>query len=228
MAKVSLAEHMQERPAGSDGDQENIGPFITISRQFGCWGFSLGLLLLDICNDQARPGEAWRIYHKEILDRLASETNLDTETLDKQRRSKPGLLGELLRSFSKDRLPSGIEVRNRMTSIIRTLATEGRCILVGQGSAGATADMPNGLSIRLEAPEEWRVKQVAFREGLGETEAKLMVQQKQREREYLQKIYAQRYPRKPPFSLVYDCSVFTLAQIAQHVIYAMKLKGMID
>ena len=119
MAKVSLAEHLQERPAGSEEPQEPQGPFVTISRQFGCWGFSLGLLLLDILNDQARPGQAWRIYHKEILDRLASETNLDTETLNKQRRAKPGLLSDLLRSFSKEKIPSGIEVRNRMTAIIR-------------------------------------------------------------------------------------------------------------
>ena len=34
-----------------------------------------------------------------------------------------------------------------------------------------------------------------------------------------------RFPRKPAFHIVYDCSVFTLAQIAQQVVYAMKMKG---
>lgn len=228
MAKVSLAEHMQERPEQElEEHPENVGPFVTISRQYGCWGFSLGLLLLDILNDFAEPGREWKIYQKEILDRLASETNLAREVLEEQRRAKPRMLASFIRSLSGEKIPSGQEVRNRMMTIIRALAVNGYAILVGQGSAGATSDLPNGLSVRLEAPEEWRAKQVAFREGLSETEARLRIQAKQREREYVRKIYQTRYPRKPAFHLVYDCSVFSLAQIAQHISYAMKLRGLV-
>jgi hypothetical protein len=36
-----------------------------------------------------------------------------------------------------------------------------------------------------------------------------------------------RFPRKPAFHLVYDCSAFTLAQIAQHIVYAMRLRGVV-
>jgi cytidylate kinase len=226
MAKVSLAEHMQERPEGQESSPDNAGPFVTISRQFGCWGFSLGLLLLDILNEQAPAGTAWKIYHKEILDRLANETNLDAEVLDKQRRAKPRILTDIIRTFSKDKIPSGMEVRNRLTNIIRTLATNGYAIVVGQGGAGACAGLANGLSIRLEAPEAWRVKQVAFREGLSETEAKLRIQAMEREREYLRKVYESRNPGKPPFALMFDCSEFSLAQIAQLTVYAMKMKGL--
>ncbi|MFW6062436.1 MAG: AAA family ATPase [Planctomycetota bacterium] len=229
MAKVSLAEHMQERPAENGGEHpENPGPYITISRQFGCWGFSLGLLLLDLLNEDAKPGQAWKIYHKEILDKLASETNLATDVLEQQRRAKPRLLADFFRSLSGEKIPSGMEVRNRLQTIIRGLAMGGYAIVVGQGGAGATADLENGLRIRLEAPEDWRVKQVAFREGLSETQAKLRIQAKQREQEYLRKLYERRFPRRPAFSLVYDCSVFSLAQIAQHVVHAMQLKGVIE
>ncbi len=229
MAKVSLAEHMQDRPEISDEQMQNAGPYITVSREFGCWGFSLGLLLLDILNEEDTSGHPWKIYHKEVLDSLASETDVDAEVLEEQRRSKPRLFADFFRSLGKsgDRIPSGIEVRNRITKIIRELGIDGHAIIVGQGGAGALNDLPNGLSIRLEAPEDWRVKQVAFREGLSETEAKLRIQAKQREKEYLRKIYETRFPRKPAFNLVYDCSVFSLAQIAQHVVYAMKLKKII-
>jgi cytidylate kinase len=81
--------------------------------------------------------------------------------------------------------------------------------------------------VRLEAPEDWRVKQIAFREGLSETEARLRIQAEEREKDYLKKIYETRFPRKPAFNLVYDCSAFSLAQIAQHVVQAMKLKGIL-
>ncbi|HPK04157.1 MAG TPA: cytidylate kinase family protein, partial [Candidatus Sumerlaeota bacterium] len=86
-----------------------------------------------------------------------------------------------------------------------------------------THDLPNGLAVRLEAPEDWRVKQIAFREGLTDTEARLRVRAREQEREYLRKIYEARFPRKPAFNLVYDCSVFPLSTIAQHVVQALKL-----
>jgi len=83
----------------------------------------------------------------------------------------------------------------------------------------------NGLSVRLEAPEEWRLKQIAFREALTETQAKLRLAEEAEKREYLQKIYERRSSRKPIYHLTFNCSVFSLAQIATIVYRAMKLKG---
>lgn len=227
MARVGLPEHMREKPGEPEHDGEEIGPFVTISRQYGCYGFSLGLLLLDILNEQADPGVAWKVYHKEILAKLATESNLAAELLEHQRRKKPRLIVDFFRSLSKERIPSGYEIRNRITTIIRGLAIEGCAIIIGQGSSGATHDLPNGISVRLEAPEDWRVKQVAFREELSETQAKLQIREMESQREYLRKIYEARFPRKPAFHLLYDCSVFTLAQVAQQVVYAMKLREII-
>jgi len=225
MAKVSLAQHMQEQPSEPGAGPEKVGPFITISRQYGCWGFSLALLLRDILNEEIEPGRAWNIYHKEILDRLADETDMDSEELDHHRRAKPRRLLDFFRALSGQRVPSGHEIRNRIAELIRSLAIEGYAIVVGQGGAGATYDLPNGLSVRLEAPEDWRIKQVAFREGLTETEARLRLRAQEEEKAYLRKLYQTRYPRQPAFQVTFDCSAFSLAQIAQMVVRAMKLKG---
>ena len=226
MAKVSLSPHMKERRDDED-DESQAGPYVTISREFGCYGFSLGLLLMEILNEDAAPGAAWRIYHREILETLATETDMAAELLDRQRRAKPRLLTDFFRAMSKDRLPSGLAVRKRIATIIRGLAIEGRAIIIGQGGTVATMDLPNGLSVRLTAPQQWRAKEVAFREGLTETSARLRVQKKEKERDYLRKVYETKFHSQPSFNLTYDCSVFTLAQIAQHVVYAMKLKGCI-
>jgi hypothetical protein len=229
MAKVPLDGDMQEHPKETDQDKEvqNAGPFVTISREYGCYGFSLGLLVMEIVNDGADPEHTWRIYHKEILARLATETQTAAEMLERERTTKPRLFLDFFRALRKDRVPSGYEIRNRITTLIRSLATGGHAIIIGQGGAGATYDLPNGLSVRLEAPLDWRVKETAFSEGLTETEARLRIRTRERERAYLSRVYAMRYPRKPAFNLVYDCSVFTLAQIAQQVVYAMKMKGCI-
>lgn len=227
MAKVSLADHMKEKRVAPAEEPAKCGPYITISRRFGCHGFSLGLLLMEILNDGADEEHTWKIYHREVLSRLATETNLATDILDQQRRAKPRWIVDFFRSLGKERLPSGHEVRNRITTIIRGLAIEGYALVIGQGSTWATQDLKNGLSIRLEGPYDWRVKQVAFREGLNETQAKLVIGEKEQERDYLRKLYEAKSKKTTPFDLTYDCSQFTLTQIAQHVAYALKLKGML-
>jgi cytidylate kinase len=212
----------QDRNAGDAG----VGPFITISRQFGCYGFSLGLLLMEILNDEAGPEETWKIYHREILERLATETDMAAELLDREQAERPQLLVDFFRSFKKSRIPSGYEIRKRITTIIRGLAMEGHAILIGQGGAQATHDLDHGLWVRLEAPEEWRCREVALREGLSETQARKRVGEMEKQREEIRKLYKKRLPRTPEYHLIYDCSVFTLAQIAQHIVHAMRIKGL--
>lgn len=229
MAKESLAEQMSQLRAPTEEEIANAGPFVAISRQFGCGGFSLGLLLLDILADETDEDNAWQIYHKEILENLAAETGLGLDIIERQRRSKPGLLRDFFRTLSgkKDRVPSGMELRNRQTAIIRELAIGGQAVLVGQSSAVVTSDLPHGLSIRLEAPEMWRIKQIAFREGLTELQARQRLQEETEQREYIRKIYERKYPRRPAFHLTFDCSQFSLAQIATIIHRALKLRSLI-
>jgi hypothetical protein len=229
MAKDSLSDQMSRIADPSDEELADAGPFVAISRQYGCGGFSLGLLLLDLLNEDVQEGQVWHIYHKEILENLSGETGIAMDVIERERRSKPGLLKGFFRTLAggKDRQPSGMEIRNRMTAIIRELAIDGHAILVGQGSAGATADLPHGLSIRLEAPEDWRVKQIAFREGVSETQARIYIREEMERREYLRDIYRKLYPRTPAFNLTFDCSAFSSAQIATLVHRALKLRGAI-
>lgn len=224
-SKTNLATFMRDK-RDEDGSRKP-GPFVTISRQYGCQGYFLGLLLVDMLKDET-PKQPWRVYQREILEHLSDETELSTEVLNRLRREKPRLLADFFRNLSaKKKAPGGYEIRNRIAEIVRALAHQGHCLLVGMGSAGATADMENGLRVRLEAPKEWRTERIVESEGISPVEARLLIQKFDKEREHLAKLYAVRYQREPAFDLVYDCSTFSLGQITQHIIYAMKLKKMI-
>ena len=225
MAKISLADYLKERAFASGRSPDAVGPFITISRQYGCYGFSLGLLLLEILNEEAPPEKIWKIYHREILETLATRTNVAAELLDLQRHEKPSYFTDFFRGLSSQRLPSTEEIRNRIATIVRGLAIQGYAIIVGQGGAGVTSDLPNGLSVRLEAPEAWRVRQIAQRERISDDDAKTRILATEKQREHQRHVYEERFPRQPAFNLVYDCSVFSLTQIAQQIVYAMKLRG---
>jgi hypothetical protein len=224
MAKVTLASYLRERP--TDRGAQDVGPFLTISRQFGCYGFSLGLLILEILNDQ--PGMAvWKIYNREILERLAAETNIEEELISTQRLETPSFISDFFRGLSSKRVPSGAEVRRQVTTIIRGLVLRGHAVIVGQGGAAVTSDLPNGLSIRMEAPDEWRVQQVMRREGLSSQAAADRIRTIERQRSHLRKLYEQQFPHRPPFNITYDCSRFSMAEIARHVTEMMQLRKMV-
>jgi len=226
MAEMESMVNTREQ-IGREYGEAAPGPYITISRQCGCSGFTLGLLLAEILNDEAPPGRAWKVYGREILEQLATETNLATELVEKIRARQPHLLLDFFQSFLSTNVPSGLEIRNQITSIIRGMAFEGYVIIVGQGGAGATMGIDNGLHLRMEAPEDWRTREVAKCHGCSLPRARAIIRKREAEREYLRKIYHMRYPREPQFHIVYDQSCFGLATIAQHVVLAMRLKHLL-
>jgi hypothetical protein len=224
--RTNLATFMRDRRE-LDQDKEP-GPFLTISRQYGCHGYFLGLLLVDVLNSN-EPGERnpWKVLNRDIINQVSEETDMASEVVARLRMERPRMLVEFFRNFSSKRSPGAYEVRNRIGNIMRALAYEGHYILVGMGGAGATSEIPNGLRIRLEASKEWRVARVVESEGLSPVEARLALQKQDKVREYLRQVYAVRYPREPVFDITYDCGSLTLAQITQHIVQAMKLKKMI-
>jgi hypothetical protein len=226
MAKMSLSTYLRDA-ASRTGELQVAGPFVTISRQYGCYGFSLGMLIMEILNDHALPGFHWRVYNKDILARLARETHLAQDLLARQRRSEPRYLVEFFRSLSPERIPSGMEIQERVASIVRSLSIQGRAIIIGQGGAAATRDLPNGLSVRLEAPEAWRLEQVMYRSGVSRDAAIEELRRWDDARAYLRGMYEKHFPHRPSFHITYDCSAFSPSQIAQHVVQAMRFRGLI-
>jgi cytidylate kinase len=225
MAKTPLLEKMKERSWEAGRKLPTVGPFVAISRQYGCHGYSLGVLLATTLSEQT--GQDWGVYHKDILERLATETNLAQEFIEREMSSKHSVLVDFFRAFSTEHIPSGYEIRNRITTIMRGLAIQGQAIIIGQGSAGATQDLPNGLSIRLEAPDDWRVRQVSAEEGLDAIQARQKIHEVEAKRDYIRHIYELKFPRRPAFQITYDCSGFSVSEIARHIIAMMKIKGLI-
>lgn len=224
--KVNVATFMRDKRMERENEQ-NPGPFVTISRQYGCSGYFLGQLLVDLLNTEPKMKHPWRVYSREILDHLSEETDIAVEMLNRLRRERPRMMVDFFRNISGKRVPGGHEIRNRIANIIREIAYEGHCIVIGMGGSDATADMANGLRVRLEAPIEWRVAHVVENEGLTPTQARMALRDREKEREKLRKAYATKFHRQPACDLLFDCSTFSLAQIAQMIVQGLKLKKMI-
>jgi cytidylate kinase len=226
MAKPTISSYLREH-LDDIGTKKEPGPYITISRQWGCDGIELGQILVSKLNERDEETR-WKLYQKELLKQLAEDTGLAEEILEKERKSKPSLLKDFLRGLRKNSIPDGYEVRNKITMMVRTIAFEGHAVIIGQGGTAATADLANGLSIRVEAPREWRIARICRRENLEKQAAVARIAEIEREREHLREIYERQNPREPAFNLVFDNAMFNNEQIADMVIRAMEEKNLVE
>jgi len=227
MRSISLVDYGREISRKTEAGRPT-GPFVLISRQYGCPGYALAQRLASRIDAGLPCGtRAWKVYGKEALAELASQAHLSLEVLERKRLTGPSVMSELFRNLSNEPTPSWWEIQRRVTGIIHSLAEAGQAIIVGHGGCYATHDLFHGLSIRLEAPFDWRAEQLAACHGVDQATATRQTRQGEQDRAYLHRVYGIRFPRTPVFSLVYDCSLFTLDEMAQHIVCLMRIRHLV-
>jgi len=202
------------------------GPYITISRLYGCDGLEFANLLIQKLNGRDEQ-QRWKLYYKDLLRQLAEDTGLTEEIIEKERVAKPSLVKDFLRGLMQGNIPGGYEIRKSITTMVRTVAFEGHAVILGQGATAATADLENGISIRIEAPKEWRIVRVCLREQLSKEAATVRVDQIDAQRKYLRDIYEKQNPRQPAFNLLLDNAVFNKEQMVDILLFVLEQKGII-
>jgi cytidylate kinase len=222
--KPTFTDYVTQNPSLT-GRKVSAGPFITISRQFGCSGYELADILVNKINDIIKE-DKWKVYRKEILQKLAAESGFSLEAIEKARTEKTGFLHEILRNVRSKATPDAYQVRSQIAVIVRRIAKEGYAVIVGQGASAATIDIESGLSVRVEAPLQWRLQRICRREGINKQQAAERIEEVERMRDYLRKTYSENNPRTPAFNITLDNSIFTPEQAAEQIILAANQLGM--
>lgn len=165
-------------------------PVVTIGRQFGAGGATVGRMLatrlkLDFLDS-------------EIIDKVAQQLQLPKEEVEAEDEQPGSLLARLLVALgsasSEPLIPPEATAWNPPNSaptfdtrkavlqitqhVIQEAAREGNVVIVGRGGAYILSDFPGALHVFLRASERARVKTVMARFGLGsEEEAKRRIKQ---------------------------------------------------
>lgn len=226
MDRPTLSTYIRDHIKPEGGAKEP-GPFATISRQFGCDGYEIADLLAQKLNTILGE-DKWKVYKREILKQVADDAGLSEEIIEKERQAKPSFLREFARSVRGSKIPDSFEILKNITNLVRRLAFDGYAIIVGHGATAATSEIDNGINVRVEAPRDWRKHRLCHRDGLTPAEAEKVLAETETGRKHLDKIYKKWNPRTPAFSLVLDNSMFSIEQIVEHIIMAMKHRKLID
>jgi cytidylate kinase len=173
----------------------------------------------------AEPG--WKYISKEVIEEAARK--LDIKTIDMNYHissGQKGLVEDLLTSFSPNYVSSR-KIKKVLNDVIRTLALQGRLVIVGRGSVAILQGCPNALHIRLQAPLEWRVREIITSRGLNEAEALKMTNETDQKRTALIELLLGRRFDQNLFDVVFNCNTFSKEEIVQSILRIMEIRKLV-
>ena len=155
---------------------------VTIARLSGAKGHDIGKL------PSRRLGV--NFYDKELLERAARRTGIDTEFMSQhdesvERRFLAPLLGiENGSDTLEDRL------FNKEAEVIQDLYEKESCVLIGRLSDYILRNKKDVINVYIYAPEDFRVDTIMAQNGITRKDARKLIHEKDETRENYYKFYS--------------------------------------
>ncbi len=169
------------------------GPSVTISREAGAGGVSLGNKLATYLEKEDGNRESvWGLFDRNLVEKVLEDHHLPSK-LAKYMEEDAGsefkaYLGEYLGLH-----PSISTLIEKTNETIKKLARSGNAIIVGHGANLVTSNLRNTLHVRLTCHLEKRIERIQSYLGVDYTEALEYAKTKERERrDYVKKHFDKR------------------------------------
>lgn len=165
------------------------GPYISISRDFGCMANVIAQKLsreLTKRNKAAGIQKDWKWINKQILQESAKALELSPSKIEYVFQSqRKTMMDEIVSAMSTRYYKSDKRIRKTIIEVIRSIAKTGHIIIVGRGGVAFAQDNPKSLHIKLIAPIEWRVDRIVKHYNKTRKEALKYILEVDEERKYL-------------------------------------------
>ena len=217
-----------EKRIESTETQKALGPVITISRDLGCDGNEIGILLVEAINKRipAKSGHPeWKYINKEILTKSAKELHANREkVLDFFKGEEKGYIGDIVSSFLDKDYVSDEFIKNTISEVIKGFGEEGHAVIVGRAGFINTRYIPQSLHIKLVAPFEWRVRNFAKRHNMNYVDAMDTVKEMSEERDKFLHFFRYDQNNDENFDIIFNRKTLSKHEIINAIMDVLELK----
>lgn len=208
---------------------------VTISRQTGCSARRIAIKLSKILTgysymSDTKTDKEWLWADKETFRQTIREVE---EELTARNINNPEMLDRLQmisKAFTKEKFEGEIDENALiiLKDVLVKLAIQGRYIILGRGATNLLADLPNKLSIRLEAPLEWRINRVAQMKNLSHLEAEeYILKSDEKRNKFTESVIGRRYDNTD-FDIIFNYASLSDDQIVEVIVNILKSKKIIS
>ena len=212
------------------------GPVVMISRECGCSAKRIANKLSKILSGYSyhsatKTDVEWKWVSKEIIEKAAQELELEPERVKNVFLSEVKTsLHEVTTAFSTDKVydADDQEIIDTVKDIMYQIAEEGHCIIVGRASGVIANDITQKLSIKLQAPLEWRINRIMQISDMSHADAQEYVLDIDRQRDLFVEHVAGRKMNNNDYDLIFNYSTMQDDYIVDAIVNVMKNKQMLS
>ncbi|WP_430973868.1 AAA family ATPase [Sunxiuqinia rutila] len=204
------------------------GPVVTISRQVGCGGVKIAEVLAEALNEFVIC-KKWQVISKEVLHESARQLELDPRKVNRLfTPDQHSTFDEIIEAFNAKMYKSDRMILKTVKEVIKGFAVDGCCIIVGRAGHIIAKDIEHSLHIRLEAPFEWRIEQIASRKNISVEDALKIINDTEKKRDAFRKHYINKKHPEELFDLTINVSRFKPDDVVKLIKSAIELKGITE
>lgn len=193
--------------------KQEEGKTIIISRRYGCQGFPVANRLKEILDAEGK-GE-WTIFDRQLIELISKEEGIPQKVLLESINQEE--THNILSSF----FPAETEQNDyyeMMARYIVNIARKGHAIIVGRGAEFLTKDLHNCFRFRIDADQDFRIKNMALVNKVSFDQAKKLVEENE---DVMEKFIAEHFSLKVGELADYDAIFNNAAHGANHIAQAM-------
>lgn len=148
-------------------------PIITISREFGSSGSIIAEKIAK------KLGKKWKAYHSEIVNKIAIQTNISRDIIDKIDETKIPAINLIIGDFFGKKYVNLSNYLKNLKKVISNISDRGYAVIVGRGSNFL---LPGSLKIRIITDMEKRIRNVMKFRKVSREKAILMINSSDKKR----------------------------------------------
>lgn len=178
---------------------------ITIDREYGSGAPAIA--------EKLAQQRGWTLWDQNLTCEIAKAAKCDRSAIEGREEKKDSLQYRFLKSYilggfegtlntGKLEVLDAESLKQFTQRVVRRVAGDGKCIIVGRGSAYFLQDLPGAFHVFLYATKEDKIRRL-HREGKGWSEAEHLVQTVDHERAaFIKHHYGKRWPDRYLFNLM--------------------------
>ena len=212
-------------PAEKAEKEARPGPFVTVSRAFGCEGMPLAERLAERLNAISARPTPWVVMGKEIIGAVAGRKGEAARFVEALSHGRRGFIQQTVEVLLGNH-PTEYQAYETLVEALLLLARAGRVVLVGQGAGIVCAGAERGYHARLVAPLAWRAAKLAGARGIGTPAAETLAAREEQARESFVREFTGLDVTDPErYDLVLNNGRNTVREMADLIAAALRAKG---
>ncbi len=212
--------YMNERKRRvSQTTKHDLGPVITISREYGCYGGEIAdLLAKKINKDIANENDQWVFISHQVLQNAAKALDVSPQDITHIfGAEEKTFFDDMFSLFSSDRYLSDTQIKRILAQVVRSYSEQGKAIIVGRAGCVVARHITKAIHIRLMAPQQWRINQIRMRFNISISEAASKVKETDKRRETFMEFYRGNKPDSEMFDLILNRSTLSTQEIVEQI-----------